>query len=76
MQIFKGLFPVCYGQFYFLDGSDWNGDLYQCFNNQSNGLCGVSRSGVVFFITGLHTGKITLDIRFHESEPQIDFTYD
>lgn len=72
MNIFNGLFPVCYGQFYFLSEIEWNGDLKECFSKQNNGLCGVSVDGVVFFITGLHTGNITLNINYLDSEPKID----
>lgn len=72
MNIFNGLFPVCYGQFYFLSEAEWSGDLRACFSSQTNGLCGVSVEGVVFFITGLHTGNITLSIDYFESEPKLD----
>ena len=72
MNIFNGIFPVCYGQFYFLSEADWDGDLMACFSKQKNGICGVSVEGVVFFITGLHTGNITLSINYLDTEPKID----
>lgn len=76
MNIFNGKFPVCYGQFYFLSTDDWDGDLMHCFPCQENGLCGVSSKGVVFFITGLHTGNITLKVILHSSEPELDQSKD
>ena len=76
MQLFSGIFPICYGQFYFFTNKDWNGDLRASFSEQNNGLCGVTNKGSVFFITGLHTGSITLSIDFYETEPEIDFSQD
>jgi hypothetical protein len=73
MEFYNGVFPVCYGQFYFLsEDLDWDGALEECFSRQNNGLCGVSIKGVVFFITGLHTGDITLTVNQHDSAPEID----
>ena len=72
MDIYVGKFPVCYGQFYFLSETHWDGDLEECFSKQVNGLCGVSFPGVVFFITGLHTGNISLNLNLYDSEPPSD----
>ncbi len=72
MNIFSRLFPVCYGQFYFISDVDWYGDMRACFSAQKNGLCGVSVEGIIFFVTGLHTGNITLTINYLDSEPDID----
>lgn len=72
MNIFSGIFPVCYGQFYLLSDVNWDGDLTHCFSRQQNGLCGVSYQGVVFFITGLHTGNITLNVNSLTTEPKLD----
>lgn len=76
MKIHDGIFPVCYGQFYFLSSKDWYGDMRACFLHQENGLCGTSVDGVVFFITGLHTGNIHLCINYLELEPDLDPTQD
>ena len=72
MRIYKDKFPVVYGQFYFFSDTDWDGNLEACFSSQTNGLCGVSFPGIVFFITGLHTGNISLDVNLFESEPPLN----
>lgn len=77
MQLFSGLFPVCYRQFYlFFNNRDWDGDLVSCFVGQVNGLCGASNSSSIFLTTGLHTGNITLTINLYDAEPEIDFSKD
>ncbi len=72
MEIFRGKFPVAYGQFYILLSNDFDGDMESCFAEQNNGICGTANSDVVFFITGLHTGNIHLELEVLDSAPPLD----
>jgi len=72
MNLYNDKFPVYYGQFYLLSEEGVGSDLSECFLGQKNGLCGTVSSGMVFCITGLHTGKIGLQIDLEEYEPDLD----
>ena len=76
MQLFADKFPVAYGQFYVSLGPDFDGDMDRCFVGQSNGLCGASDPNVLFFLTGLHTGHVTLNVHSHEVAPISDETFE
>lgn len=73
-QIFDGKLPVHYGQAYIFTPSrdkDWDGDLANCFFEQSNGLCGTATPGVIFLITGLHTGAVGMTVDVSDSPPPL-----
>jgi len=72
MNLYNDIFPVCYGQFYFLSESGEGAGLEECFTGQSNGLCGAAHEGILFFITGLHTGNISLKVDYLTSKPEVD----
>lgn len=72
MNIFKGKFPVVYGQFYLYTDSHEGPALEDCFIGQENGLCGTACPNIIFFITGLHTGNIHLDVNVLKSSPGLD----
>ncbi|MEM1206912.1 MAG: hypothetical protein AAGN66_27010 [Acidobacteriota bacterium] len=76
MEVFKGKFPVAYGQFYIVLDDDFEGDMESSFFDQRNGICGAADSSVLFFITGLHTGKVFLEVQVLESETSIDEAYE
>jgi len=38
---------------------------------QSNGLCGAATPGLLYLVTGLHTGDIPFTVEVHESAPPV-----
>lgn len=71
-ELFAGNVHVHYGQAYLeLDGA-FDGEMEDCFRGQSNGLCGAQNPGVLFLLTGLHTGVVGLAIHLSAGEPGID----
>ncbi|MFE4263719.1 hypothetical protein [Streptomyces sp. NPDC056883] len=46
--------------------------LSEAFAGQSVGLCGAAVPGVLWLITGLHTGNIAFDVEVHDEEPALD----
>ena len=73
MRVFDGRLHVHYGQAYVFSGDAGDtSDLDQCFRGQSNGLLGAGQPGMLFFLTGLHTGLVELTIDVVEHEPPLD----
>lgn len=72
MILYKDKFPVHYGQFYLLSEEGIGAELGECFAGQNNGLCGTAQQGMAFFITGLHTGNIGLEIVLEDTELPLD----
>ncbi|MGP3968608.1 hypothetical protein [Streptomyces sp. 6N223] len=71
--LFKGELWVHYGQFYVESrGGRCGTDLPESFAGQRNGLCGAAAPGLLFLITGLHTGKVGLAVELHEQAPPVD----
>lgn len=62
---------VHYGQIYVESGEDYP-DLAECFGGQSNGLCGAAMPGILFLITGLHTGEVGFTVELYDAPPPID----
>ncbi|TCO59213.1 hypothetical protein EV192_10453 [Actinocrispum wychmicini] len=62
---------VHYGQIY-VESADHAPDLGMCFGGQRNGLCGAAMPGVLFMITGRHTGTVGFTVEVHESPPPPD----
>src|SRR5215472_12718518 len=62
---------VHYGQIYVQSGEDYP-DLAECFGGQSNGLCGAAMPGMLFLITGLHTGEVGFTVQLYHEPPPID----
>ncbi|WP_194280453.1 hypothetical protein [Streptomyces fagopyri] len=68
---------VHYGQIYV--ESDAEGvipDLSEAFAGQRGGLCGAAVPGVLWLITGLHTGNVGFMVEVHEEEPSLDPVWD
>ena len=38
---------------------------------QANGLCGAGKPGLLFLVTGRHTGNVPFRVELHESEPPV-----
>jgi hypothetical protein len=62
---------VHYGQIYVQSGEDYP-DMGECFSGQSNGLCGAATPGLLFLITGLHTGEVGFTVELYDAPPPID----
>lgn len=62
---------VHYGQIYVRSGEDYP-DFEACFTDQVNGLCGASKPGHLFMITGLHTGHVGFTVELHDELPPVD----
>ncbi|MER5389054.1 hypothetical protein [Saccharopolyspora sp. NPDC002686] len=67
--------PVHYGQIY-VESEVEDADLDACFAEQSNGLCGAAEPGILFLITGLHTGDVGFTIELHDQAPPLDETWE
>ncbi len=74
--LFSGAIHVQYGQAYIEAGARFDGDMARCFTGQSNGLCGGAAPGILFLVTGLHTGLVGMEIALHESAPEADAAWD
>jgi hypothetical protein len=71
-QIFDGTINVHYGQMYVLTAKGGCEDpLRECFQNQNNGLCGTALPGWIMLLTGLHTGKVAVNIEVFEASPPV-----
>jgi hypothetical protein len=70
---FGGTFPVHYGQAYVLSHpTDVNSDLEEAFAGQRNGLLGASVPGQLWITTGLHTGRVRLQLTKVDVRPLVD----
>ncbi|WP_409467438.1 hypothetical protein [Streptomyces sp. HC307] len=64
---------VHYGQVYVeSDPESANPDLSEAFAGQSGGLCGAAVPGVLWLITGLHTGNVGFVVEVHDEAPPLD----
>ncbi|MFF8911503.1 hypothetical protein [Streptomyces olivaceoviridis] len=64
---------VHYGQIYVeSDPDSVNPDLSEAFAGQSGGLCGAAVPGVLWLITGLHTGNVGFTVEVHDHAPALD----
>jgi len=66
---------VHYGQAYVMAGS-WDTDLAASFRGQVNGLCGAAAPGLLFLITGLHTGHVGFTVDVCASRPLADDSWE
>jgi hypothetical protein len=75
-RIFDGHLNVHYGQAYVLSRDNRGADMDDSFQGQSNGLCGAALPGMLFLITGLHTGHVGLTVDVLNERPELDSTWD
>jgi hypothetical protein len=77
MRVFDGRLHVHYGQAYVFSGEDGDtSELDACFRGQANGLLGAGRRGMLYLLTGLHTGFVGLSVDVGESEPLLDTSWE
>jgi hypothetical protein len=73
MLAFDGDLHVHYGQAYVFSGAGGDtGEMDSCFRGQSNGLLGAAQTGMLFLITGLHTGHVKFEVEIAADEPRVD----
>jgi hypothetical protein len=66
---------VHYGQAYVVADS-WGTDLAASFRGQVNGLCGAAAPGLLFLLTGLHTGHAGFTVDVCASRPAVDDSWE
>lgn len=70
--LFDGELHVHYGQFYVESRTDeFFNDLTDSRAGQGNGLCGAAVPGLLFLITGLHTGNVALTVEVVDQPPPV-----
>jgi hypothetical protein len=63
---------VAYGQIYLESATArMAGEMAESFRGQSNGLCGGVVPGMLFLITGTHTGEVRFRVELHDREPPL-----
>jgi hypothetical protein len=72
MVVLAGGVRVSYGQFYAMDGWIEQPLLEEAFHGQANGLCGARTGRSLFFITGLHTGRVPVDVQILDARPVLE----
>src|SRR5215469_18472082 len=67
--VFDQEIHVHYGQFYVQDQTPFETEMNESFGAQANGLCGAAVPGLLFLITGLHTGQTRVTIEVLDARP-------
>jgi hypothetical protein len=70
--LMSGEVGVHYSQCYVFSGESGETYLERSFGGQWNGLCGAAEPGMLYLITGLHTGTVPFQVELHERAPVID----
>lgn len=68
---FTGEAHVHYSQIYVV-GEGMYPDLFTSMRGQRNGLCGAAEPGMLYLITGLHTGNVGFAVEVHDEPPPLD----
>jgi hypothetical protein len=71
-SIFDGQLQVHYGQAYVESADGQPIELDDCFRGQVNGLCGAASPGMLFLLTGLHTGPVSFTLDVLDTSPALD----
>ncbi|WP_244177813.1 hypothetical protein [Streptomyces atriruber] len=75
--LFSGDVHVCYSQLYVVSDPDgWGDTPYDPRAGQTSGLCGAAVPGYLLLTTGLHTGPVGYTVELHESEPDLDESWE
>jgi hypothetical protein len=71
--LFRGDVHVGYSQAYVQAGGEPadTSDLAVCFAGQRNGICGAGEPGLLFLVTGVHTGSAPFVVEAHEVPPEV-----
>jgi hypothetical protein len=77
MGVFEGRLHVHYGQAYVFSGAPGDtGEMDACFRGQTNGLLGAAQPGMLFLMTGLHTGLVNFAVDVVDVEPPLDESWE
>ena len=57
---------------YFQAAADDTPGMDECFEDQTNGLCGARIRNFLFLVTGLHTGHVNMTVDFCDQEPPLE----
>lgn len=72
-RLFDGSVTAHYWQMYLHGQSNIRSfDPWEPFRGQENGLCGARVRGMLFLVTGLHSGHVKVTLDLWEQEPPID----
>ena len=71
-RIFEGRLHVHYGQAYVESSASIRVGLEDTFLGQTNGLCGAAAPGMLFLLTGLHTGSVGFTLDVLDAPPPLD----
>lgn len=63
---------VSYAQFYAMDRWSEQPLFDEAFHGQTNGLCGAQTRRSLFLITGLHTGRVPVEVQILDAEPRLE----
>jgi hypothetical protein len=64
---------VAYAQIYLESATgQMDGEMDKSFRGQTNGLCGGAVPGLLFLMTGTHTGDVGFRVELHDQEPPLD----
>jgi hypothetical protein len=74
--IFSGRLHVHYGQAYVQSSGNSNFEFEDAFRGQNNGLCGATSPGMLFLLTGLHTGDVSFALHLLDAPPPLDPTWE
>lgn len=66
---------VSYGQIY-VESSERQPEMPECFGGQRNGLCGAAVAGALFLGTGLHTGEVGFAVELYDEAPPVDDSWE
>jgi hypothetical protein len=71
--LFRGEVRIGYSQAYVQAGDEPadTSDLAACFAGQRNGLCGAGKPGLLWLITGLHTGSAPFVAEAYDGPPAV-----
>ncbi|GGN99943.1 hypothetical protein GCM10010112_94170 [Actinoplanes lobatus] len=71
LVLFDAEVHVHYGFFNVLGADEEQADLMDTRAGQVNGLIGAAVTGQLSLVTGLHTGRVPLMVRWHNTEPVV-----
>ena len=70
--VFNGTVGVHYRQIYVISDDDRFIDGFErSTDGQANGLCGAATPGLLYLITGLHTGDVGFTVEVHDARPPV-----
>lgn len=70
--LFDGVVGLSYSQIYVISNQDTFIDGFEdALDGQQNGLCQAGTPGLLFLVTGTHTGRVRFAVELLEDEPEL-----